>query len=234
MNADPLATDLLVGRGFSPGETPLGCRDVNRGGERGSALVLALTATAVVLALASALTLIAVSESAVSASFVRGSQAAYLAEAAVARATTELDAVADWSAVLTGVASSALRDGAAEGVHQADGVIVDLSAQTTALNRTAASGPFGANNPTWRLFLWGPAEWVVGAGVVGYLAVWVADDPDEQDDDPLTDGGGENEGGVLLLTAHAFGPGGVRRIVEVAGVRKPPLSTRMLVWRPVR
>ena len=174
MNTDPLATDSRVGRrchfaGRGCHFVGRGCHFVGRGfspgNEQGSALVLALTATAVVLALASALTLIAVSESAVSASFVRGSEAAYLAEAAAARATAELDAVADWSAVLTGVASSSLRDGAAEGVHLADGVIVDLSAQTTALNRIAASGPFGANNPTWRLFLWGPAEWVAGAGV---------------------------------------------------------------------
>lgn len=203
------------------------------GNERGSALVLALTATAVVLALASALTLIAISESAVSASFVRGSQAAYLAEAAVARATTELDAVPDWSAVLTGLASSSLRDGGPDGVRDAGG-IVDLTAQTAALNRSAASRPFGANNPQWRLFVWGPAEWLAGAGVVGYVAVWVADDPDEQDDDPLRDGGKEAGRGVLLLTAHAFGPGGVRRMVEVAVSRQAPLATRLLVWRPVR
>lgn len=202
--------------------------------ERGSALVLALTATAVVLALASALTLIAISESAVSASFVRGSQAAYLAEAAAARATTELDAVADWSAVLTGLASSSFRDGAADGVREAGGIVVDLTAQTAALNRSAASRPFGPNNPQWRLFVWGPAEWLAGPGVIGYVAVWVADDPDEQDADPLVDGGEEPGRGVLLLTAHAFGPGGVRRMVEVAVSRKAPLSTRLLVWRAVR
>jgi hypothetical protein len=228
MNADRLAgsgssrSDELAGRGFSPGD------------ERGSALVLALAATALVLALASALTLIAVCESAVSASFVRGSQTAYLAEAAVARATAELDAIADWSAVLNGLASSSLKDGAAEGVHEAGGVVVDLTAQTAALNRNAASRPFGSNNPQWRLFVWGPAEWLAGPGVVGYLAVWVADDPDEQDDDPLADGGEEPGRGVLLLTAHAFGPGGVRRMVEVTVSRKLAHSTRALVWRPVR
>jgi hypothetical protein len=202
--------------------------------ERGSALVLALTATAVVLALASALTLIAVSESAVSASFVRGSQAAYLAEAAAARATMELDAVSDWSAVLSGLASSSLSDGAPDGLRDAGGVVVDLTAQTAALNRSAASRPFGANNPQWRLFVWGPAEWLAGAGVVGYIAVWVADDPDEQDDNPVVDGGKESGRGVLLLTAHAFGPGGVRRMVEVAVGRTAPLPTRRLLWRPVR
>ena len=194
--------------------------------ERGSALVLVLTSTAVVLALASALTLIAVSESAVSASFVRGSQAAYLAEAAAARATIELDAASDWSAVLAGLASSSFKDGAADGVREAGGVVVDLTAQTAALNRSAATRPFGANNPQWRLFVWGPAEWLAGAGVVGYVAVWVADDADEQDDDPLADGGKEPGRGVLLLTAHAFGPGGVRRMVEVMVSRQAPLSTR--------
>ena len=187
-----------------------------------------------VLALGSALTLIAVSESAVSASFVRGSQAAYLAEAAAARAIIELDAASDWSAVLAGLASSSFKDGAADGVREAGGVVVDLTAQTAALNRSAATRPFGANNPQWRLFVWGPAEWLAGAGVVGYVAVWVADDADEQDDDPLADGGKEPGRGVLLLTAHAFGPGGVRRMVEVMVSRQAPLSTRLLVWRPVR
>jgi hypothetical protein len=64
--------------------------------------------------------------------------------------------------------------------------------------------------------------------------VWVADDPEEKDDDPWRDGGSESGRGVLLMTAHAFGPAGVRRMVEVTVVRQPPLPTRLLAWRAVR
>jgi hypothetical protein len=203
--------------------------------EAGSALVLALMATAVVLALGSALTLVAINETAVSASFVRGQETAYLAEAAIARATVELDAIADWSAVLSGAATSSLTDGTGDGSRAAGGVEVDLSAATAALNRIAASRPFGANNPRWGLFVWGAAERFTSSGSMGYIAVWVADDPREQDDDPLTDGGGEAGRGVLLLTAQAFGPGGIRRMVEAVVVRTTPTQrARVLVQRPVR
>jgi len=105
---------------------------------------------------------------------------------------------------------------------------------STELNRSAATRPFGLNNPRWRLFAWGPAERLVGDGVAGYVAVWVADDPEEQDDDPSTDGGAEGGRGVLLVTAQAFGPGGIRCTVEVAVGRKPLLTTRILAWSAVR
>ena len=213
---------------------PAGRGSARCASERGSALVLAMAACVLLLWFGSALVLIGMSESAVSGSFVRGTQTAYLAEAAVARAAVELDALSNWNDVLTGLASSSFREGAAEGVHEAGGVTVDLSALTLTLNRSAAARPFGLNNPRWRLFAWGPAEWLVGEDAIGYLAVWVADDPEEKDDDPLRDGGSEPGRGVLLMTAHAFGPGGVRRMVEVTVVRQPPLPTRLLAWRAVR
>jgi hypothetical protein len=202
--------------------------------ERGSALVLAMAACVLLLGLGSALILVGMTESAVSGSFVRGTQTAYLAEAAVVRAIVDLDSASNWTDVLTGLVSSSFRDGAGEGVKGAGGVSIDLSELTLELNRSAAARPFGLNNPRWRLFAWGPAAGLVGEAAVGYLAVWVADDPDEQDGDPLIDGGREAGRGVLLLTAHAFGPGNVRRMVEVVVSREPPRSTRVLVWRPMR
>ena len=207
---------------------------VRSANEQGSALILAMAAGVLLAALGSALVLIGITETTVSGSYVRGLQAAYLAEAAIARATMELDAVSNWNDVLTGLTSSSFGDGVPEGVRMVGGVTVDLSASTLALNRSAASRPFGLNNPRWRLFAWGPAEGLAGDAVAGYLAVWVADDPEEQDDDPLTDGGAERGRGVLLMTAQAFGPGGVRRTVEVVIGRKPPLATRILAWSAVR
>ena len=201
--------------------------------ERGSALILAMAAGVLLVALGSALVLIGVTETAVSGSHLRGMQMAYLADAAVARVAGELDAVGNWSDVLAGIALSSFRDGGPDGIRVADGAIIDLSALTLTLNRSAAAGPFGPDNPRWRLFAWGPAAELVGDTVPGYIAVWVADDPGERDGDPLIDGGAERGRGVLLMTAQAFGPGGVRRTVEVV-VGRQPLTTRILAWRAVR
>jgi hypothetical protein len=50
-----------------------------------------------------------------------------------------------------------------------------------------------------------------------YIVVWVADDTAENDDEPLADGVDlVNPGkGIALMRAHAYGPGGVRRVVDV-------------------
>jgi hypothetical protein len=47
-----------------------------------------------------------------------------------------------------------------------------------------------------------------------YLAVWVADDPAETDNNPATDGNG-----TLTLHAEAIGPSGTRKVVEVTVAR---------------
>jgi hypothetical protein len=47
-----------------------------------------------------------------------------------------------------------------------------------------------------------------------YVSIWVADDPSEDDDNPLFD-----SNGVLTMRAEAFGPGGVRKVVEVTVAR---------------
>ncbi len=43
-----------------------------------------------------------------------------------------------------------------------------------------------------------------------YMAVWVADDPADNDNDPLTDANG-----TLTLHAEAYGPSGTRKVIEV-------------------
>ena len=58
-----------------------------------------------------------------------------------------------------------------------------------------------------------------------YVIVWVADDPSENDGSAKIDGGApvdddDNPGvGVISLLAHAYGPDGVRRVVEVTVAR---------------
>ncbi len=70
----------------------------------------------------------------------------------------------------------------------------------------------------------------------GYLAVWVGDDPSENDGKPLVDGddsAGTNPGrGLLSLLVHAYGPSS-RRIIE-ATVAQAGNGVRVLSWREVR
>jgi hypothetical protein len=47
-----------------------------------------------------------------------------------------------------------------------------------------------------------------------YVAVWVADDPAETDNDPTAD-----TNGTLTLHAEAYGPGGTHKVIEVTVAR---------------
>jgi hypothetical protein len=56
-----------------------------------------------------------------------------------------------------------------------------------------------------------------------YVVVWIADDPSETDQNPLKDGDTNLDGsyqsnpgkGVLAMHAEAYGPWGVKRVIEV-------------------
>ena len=89
-----------------------------------------------------------------------------------------------------------------------------------ALTAVTEERPWGLNNPRWQLYAYGPLSRLLPAGAIDspmYVVVWIADDPAENDDDPLADGVDVvNPGkGIAMMRAHAYGPGGVRRVVEV-------------------
>ena len=206
------------------------------GSEKGSALLLVLMAASLLVSLGSALVLLAVSETAISASFVRGAQVLGDADAALELAAVELDALPDWSAALAGLTASGLVDGIAGGTRQVGDVIVNLTAATTMLNAVGASRPFGRNNPRWQLFVWGGLDRLnAEAARPGYVAVWIADDPSEGDDDPRRDGGSADQAGrdVVLVAAQAFGAGGARRMLEAVVIR-PAGRTAIVSRREVR
>ena len=159
-----------------------------RHSEQGSALIVSLLSTTLLLVLGSALALVAQSESAIAANAPRDAQTLYAAEAAVRHAAVDLEALPDWSIALAGMATSTFTDGSPGGVRFAGLVNVDLTMLGATLNAGAAGLPFGANNPQWTLYLWGRAEALLVSSWPGYVAVWVADDASEEDDDPLRDG----------------------------------------------
>lgn len=101
-----------------------------------------------------------------------------------------------------------------------------------------AERPWGLNNPRWKLYAHGPMDDMLPTATIDsrmYVVVWVADDPSESDNDPLKDGEptagcvakvGDppdtcaNKGrGVIAMLAHAYGPNGVHRAIEVTLAR---------------
>jgi hypothetical protein len=203
--------------------------------ERGSALIMILASSVLLVALGSALTLIAMTDTALSAEAARGSQLLYIADAAVQRAVVDLDALPEWTGALSGAAHGSLTDGPAIGVREAGGSPVDLMAATTALNLAGEGRFFGGNNPVWQPFIWTPAGRLLETPMHAYVIVWVADDPSEIDADPFVDGEtAESGGGVILVSAQAFGARGARRAVEVAVERRPSSAARILTRHEVR
>jgi hypothetical protein len=204
------------------------------------------------LAAGSALVLLAVTETRISASHRVGAELLYASEAALERALVDLSALADWDAALQGRATSTFT-----GVPP--GTMVDLDEETSMLRcgrragctdaettAFAAERPWGADNPRWQLYAWGPLSQIAGGQGLAevYVAVWVADDPGETDGDALRDATEASDPGrgVLTLTAAAFAPGGARRATEATIARRVDQAVpgglgsglRVVSWREVR
>lgn len=143
-------------------------------------------------------------------------------------------AVDDWQAVLGGWLVAGGADGAPTGLRAVDSQAIDLDAETHLLNcgrRETCSAaeraantiarPWGANNPSWQLYLFGPLSTFVPVRfpAATYVLVWVADDSRETDGRPDLDGGNDPGRHVLRARAMAVGHDGARRIVEAELVR---------------
>ena len=218
-------------------------------------LILSLICTTFLVALGSALVLTSIAETQIAASYDRAIEALHAADGAAERALADLSAIADWSDVLDGSVQSAFVDGAPGGTRVlADGVVLDLTRTTNRvrcgrdgctsadLDASTAERPWGANNPRWQLFAYGPLQALLPPGSIRsqmYVVVWAGDDADEQDGRPLVDGdpnadGSANAGrDVLVLLAHAYGPAGVRRMVEMT-IARGTGGPRLLAWREIR
>jgi hypothetical protein len=98
--------------------------------------------------------------------------------------------------------------------------------------------PWGRNNPRWQLYGYDVIQDLLPPGRIDsriFVAVWVADDPFENDDDPMRDGAlPSNPGrGAAIVRAHAYGPGGQQRIVEGVVARNGK-RLHLLSWRELR
>ena len=220
----------------------------------GMATVVALMALLLMSALGTALVLNASYEVIIAANAERGQEGLYAADAAVERALGDVQNAGDWDRILDGSTRSGFVDGPGAGVRQlSDGTSLDLGQllnmancqKTTSCSRSelsamTASRPWAANNPTWVLYASGPLANLLPAGAINspyYVVVMAADDPAENDGDPLHDGNSQTNPGAgrLVLRSEAFGPRGTHKIVEVTVCRGPvPATLRILSWREIR
>ena len=200
--------------------------------ERGAALIVALMATMLLTALGMAAVLVSNTEGMITANYRRSSEAIYAADAAVEMAVQDLLMVPRWNDVISGgaVGSPAVSSMTSSFVYGSASAEFDIPAGgkiTLCCSSSSVSGQlqsetnaanlWGVNNPSWRLYAWGPLASILPTQTVGsdaFVAVWVADDPSESDGNPMVDANG-----VLTLHAEAYGAGGTRKIIEVTVAR---------------
>ena len=202
--------------------------------ERGIALLIALMSTLLLTALGLALVMTTMTETMISAHYRDGGEAMYAADAGVERVMQDLLTVPDWNRILAGAVQSPFIDGAPSGTRTlpGGGGTIDLAATTNLLNcnKTTTCSisemngytnerPWTTNNPRWQLYAYAPLDSIIDTGTIAssfYVVVWIADDQSELDDDPTTDSPLTSPGGgVLLMRAEAFGPGGAHSVIEV-------------------
>lgn len=169
----------------------------------------------------------------------------YAADAALGRAMADLAAWPDWTAALSGAVRSTFVDGPPAGNRTLpDGSILDLGTLASLadcghadgcsdaqLDAVTADRPWGANNPRWQLWGYGPVARLAFAAPgdrACYLVMLVADDPSETDGDPLRDAAGPDEpgAGIILVRVEAFGVRGLRQTLEATVARVTDESRR--------
>lgn len=202
---------------------------------RGVALVTVLVVTSLVMVMALAVALMVAVHQVTTRHHREGVASWYMARAGLHLAADAL-ASEDWDAVLAGAAWAPFSDGTPDGVRVLDdGTALDLVGETARLTcgrplvctdaqvgAVTRDRPWGANNPRWRLFVFGPvrtlATWRFPPPL--YLLVWIGDDGREVDGDAELDGvSGQPGAGVVRARARVIGAGGSRRDAEAELVR---------------
>ena len=194
--------------------------------ETGSALIIALMSMMLLTALGAALVMVTRTETMIASNYSNAQEALYAADAAVERVVQDLLMVPRWNDVLSGTSRSAFVDGDCSSPKTLPGggtipIGCDASVIATATGQlqkvTDTANMWCSNNPQWRPFAWAPVSDLLPEGQIDsrmYVAVWVADDPAETDNDPTAD-----TNGTLTLHAEAYGPGGTHKVIEVTVAR---------------
>ena len=187
--------------------------------ESGVALIISLMSMMLLVALGMALILTTMTETKISANYREGTEALYAADAAVERVMQDLLTVPDWNNILNGTVTSSFVDGAASGTRTLpDGTTMSLTEATNMvrcgkvtacsdaeLNAVTDERPWGLNNPRWQLYAFGPLSDLLPTETINsrnYVIVWVADDPSENDNNPLQDGTTADNPGRWFFHCH--------------------------------
>jgi hypothetical protein len=206
--------------------------------EHGVALIIALLCMLLLSALGLALTMTTTTEHQIASNYRDGTETMYAADAAIERVMQDVLTVPDWNRILDGTTTSSFVDGAPGTRTLPNGATFDLGQLTNTVRCGKAScsdaemdlptddRPWAKNNPRWQLYAYGTATELIPTATTNspvYVVVWIADDPSENDNKPLTDGdesAGLNPGkGVVSMLAYAYGPTGVRRVIETTVAR---------------
>jgi len=204
--------------------------------EDGAALIIALMATMLLTALGMTLVLSSNTETMISSNYRNSQEALYAADAAVERVVQDLLLIPRWNDILAGNAGvsptctgvspftpvsstlSGFTDTTTSPTVPNTGQQLNLLNATCTLQKaTNTLNLWGANNPVWRLFSYGEMSDVLSSNAIDsnmYMAVWVADDPADNDGNPTAD-----TNGTLTLHAEAYGPSGTRKVIEVTVAR---------------
>jgi hypothetical protein len=205
-------------------KTPL-ARRLRR--EDGVALIIALMATMLLTGLGMTLMLLSNTETQISSNYRNSQEGLYAADAAVERIVQDLLLIPRWNDILSGASecagtmSSFIDTACSSNVTAtipATGQTVNLGKATRNLQTvTDTANLWLTNNPKWRLFAYGPIASLLTNVTIDsqmYVAVWIADDPADNDGNPQVD-----TNGTLTLHAEAYGPAGTHKVIEVTVAR---------------
>lgn len=192
------------------------------GREDGTALIIALMSMMLLTALGATVIMVTNTETKIAGNYQNSQEALYAADAAAERVVQDLLMIPRWNDILAGTAKSAFVDGGSTAAKTlpGGGRVTLCCGSTTATGQlqaeTDTANLWGANNPSWQLFAWGPLGDVMPDTIQSpmYVAVWIADDPAEIDGNPASD-----VNGTLTVHAEAYGPSGTRKVVEVTVAR---------------
>ncbi len=191
--------------------------------EEGTALIIALMSMMLLTALGAAVIMVSNTETMIANNHRNSQEALYAADAAVERVVQDLLTVPRWNDILGGTVQSSFVDGSmTESKQLPGGGTVTLCCGTNTATgqlqaETDTANLWGANNPQWKLFAWGPMSEMLPNGQIDspmYVVVWIADDPAETDSDAAAD-----VNGTVTLHAEALGPSGTRKVIEVTVAR---------------
>jgi hypothetical protein len=214
--------------------------------EDGVALVMVLVANTLLLALGGALVTLTMTEARIVTHYRDSMEVFFAADGVVEHVVSGMRTVIDVDALLNGSIASAFVDGAPEGTRTVGNAILELDALTNvercgstarcdevAMDAITEERPSGRNNPRWQLYAhgsWGDLIETAPGGPQVYVVAWVADDPAENDSDPLRDGAEGAPGhGAIALRVHAYGARGERRVID-AVITGVPGSPRVTAW----